>query len=80
MTVKLTVYVRSYCHLCEDMLTALAALRSQWQFELDVIDIEGEPLLEQQYGVRIPVLKAGEEEICHYFLDQSALAEYIGAD
>ena len=80
MALQLTVYVRSYCHLCEDMLHALNTLQTQWQFELNIIDIEGAPQLEEEYGVRIPVLKAGEEEICHYFLDQSALAKYIGTD
>jgi hypothetical protein len=60
------------------MLHELAASRQQWQFELEVVDILGRPELEIRYGSRVPVLcAAGDEEICHYFLDDTALAEYF---
>ncbi len=74
---RLTVFVRSGCHLCEEMLAELAGLRAKRAFELEVVDILGRPGLEQEYGTRIPVLKAGETEICYYFLDRDALARYF---
>ena len=43
----------------------------------DVIYIDGDNELEAQYGTLVPVLKAGEREICHYFLDVKALQQYI---
>ena len=73
---RLTVYVRSGCHLCDAMLEELDLRRQQGQFELEVVDILGRAELESRYGERIPVLcAAGDEEICHYFLDDAALAE-----
>jgi hypothetical protein len=75
---RLRVYVRSGCHLCDAMLDELEASRQQWPFKLEVVDILGYPELEARYGSRIPVLcTSGDEEICHYFLDDTALAEYF---
>lgn len=73
----LTVYIRSYCHLCEAMLSELEIHRVALGFELKVVDIEDDETLETLYGEKIPVLKAGEHELCHYFLDKSVLYEYI---
>lgn len=75
---RLTVYVRSGCHLCDAMLAELDTSRQQGKFELTVIDILGQPELESRYGSLIPVLCAeGDEEICHYFLDETVLEEYF---
>ena len=60
------------------MLAELDTSPQQGKFELEVIDILGRPELETRYGSRIPVLcTAGDEEICHYFLDETILAEYF---
>lgn len=76
--VRLRLYVRSGCHLCDAMLDELASIRQRRDFELEVIDILGRPALEARYGTRIPVLStAVDEEICHYFLDETALAQYF---
>ena len=75
---RLRVYVRSGCHLCDAMLAELDTSPQQGKFELEVVDILGRPELETRYGSRIPVLcTAGDEEICHYFLDETTLAEYF---
>jgi hypothetical protein len=44
---------------------------------LNTLYIDNNPILEQQFGSLVPVLKAGEKEICHYFLDVKALQQYI---
>ena len=75
---RLTVYVRSGCHLCDAMLEELDSSRQQREYELEVVDILARPELESRYGSRIPVLCAeGDVEICHYFLDDTALAQYF---
>ena len=75
---RLRVYIRSGCHLCDAMLAELDSSPQQDKFELEVVDILGRPELEARYGSLIPVLcSADNEEICHYFLDETALAEYF---
>lgn len=74
---RLTLYGRAYCHLCGDMLAALGRLRGELAFDLDVIDIDAEPSLERKYNELVPVLAGEAEEICHYFLDEPKLREYL---
>lgn len=64
------LYSRSYCHLCQDMLNALLALRTPGSaFTVEVIDVDADPALVARFDELVPVLYAGEEQLCHYFLD-----------
>ena len=77
---KFTLYSRSYCHLCEDMLHALQALAPQGQpFEVDVVDVDADPALVERFDEMVPVLfgRLDEPELCHYFLDEAAVREYL---
>ena len=74
MAVRLTLYGRSYCHLCEDMAAALRGLQESLDFGFAVVDVDVDPALEARYGELVPVLTDPQgEEICHYFLDIAAL-------
>jgi len=76
--VRLTLYGRTYCHLCEDMLRALEGLQDELQFTVQTVDVDADPALEARYGERVPVLVGpDEQEICHYFLDLTALTERL---
>lgn len=74
---RLTVYVRSYCHLCADMLAALEPWVERHGLMLETVDIDGDTSLEQRYGELIPVLSGQTGEICHYFFDAQALERYL---
>ena len=74
---SLTVYSRLGCHLCEDMEKLLPSYLKEAGLSFDVIYIGDDSKLEEEYGSLVPVLKAGEKEICHYFLDVKALKQYI---
>jgi glutaredoxin len=74
---ELTLYSRLGCHLCEDMESLLADYLEEAGLSLNTIYIENNSELEELYGSLIPVLKAGNREICHYFLDVKALQQYI---
>ena len=74
MGARLTLYGRTYCHLCEDMATALRGLQETLDFGFDMVDVDADPVLEAKYGELVPVLTDPHgEEICHYFLDAAAL-------
>ncbi|MEW6164370.1 MAG: glutaredoxin family protein [Pseudomonadota bacterium] len=74
----MTLYGRSYCHLCDDMLAALEALRGEYDFTVEVVDIDAHPALSERYDQLVPVLALGETEICHYFLDVEKVREVLG--
>lgn len=47
-------------------------------YRLEMVDVDSDEGLIMAYGHKVPVLvAAGGEEICHYFLDQQALAAYF---
>ncbi len=73
MSQELTVYIRTGCHLCEDMLQELQQRQAGLGFSLRIVDISGRPELEALYGTKVPVLTRDENEVCHYFLDAVAL-------
>lgn len=76
---RLTLYGRSYCHLCEAMLEALAPLRVRYGFDVDWVDVDQSPALEAKHGEWVPVLMHGETEICHYHLDAARLTSVLDA-
>jgi glutaredoxin len=73
----LTLYTRVGCHLCEDMEQQLELLQQQHGFSLNVVDIDADSYLKLRYGKRVPVLAAGEQEICHYHLNRDVVLEYF---
>ena len=67
-----TLYSRSYCHLCQDMLDALMRLQTpERPITVDVIDVDADDALVARFDELVPVLYAdlAEPELCHYFLD-----------
>jgi thioredoxin reductase (NADPH) len=66
---RLTLLSREYCHLCEDMLAALKLFQGRYDFEVEVVDVDRHPGLEEKWGDKVPVLLDGERELCRYHLD-----------
>ena len=72
------MYVRRGCHLCTDMTVALHRLQRELKFSLREVDIDRDPGLVERFGTRVPVLAAGDQELCHYFLDEKRLRAWYG--
>lgn len=73
----LTLLFREYCGLCHQMRDALAPWQVRYGFELEIIDIDDFPELENQYNELVPVLLHGEREICHWHFDEAKLKNYL---
>ena len=73
MIPRLTVLSREYCHLCEELLATLRQYQGRYRFEIEVIDVDRDPRLEEKWGDKVPVLLDGDLEICHYYLDHDAV-------
>ncbi|MES2318274.1 MAG: glutaredoxin family protein [Pseudomonadota bacterium] len=74
-----TLYSRSYCHLCDDMLAALMALHPASEVEVIDIDTAADPALLARFDELVPVLfgRLDQPELCHYFLDEVAVRRYL---
>jgi hypothetical protein len=82
MAMHFTLYSRAWCHLCDDMLAALLALRSAHQpFTVEVIDVDADEALVARFDELVPVLFGALEqpELCHYFLDEQAVRRYLAS-
>ena len=77
-----TLYSRSYCHLCDDMLAALEALQSATvRFTVAVIDVDADEALVARFDELVPVLygRLDEPELCHYFFDEAAARRFLAS-
>lgn len=75
-----TLYSRSYCHLCQDMLDALMRLQTpEWPITVDVIDVDADDALVARFDELVPVLYAdlSQPELCHYFLDEAKVQQLL---
>jgi thioredoxin reductase (NADPH) len=68
-----TVLSRQWCHLCHEMVAALTPLAARHGWQVEEIDIDADPALEARWDEDVPVLLAGEEEICRHRLDEAAV-------
>ena len=78
----LTLLVRAYCHLCDDMRDALAPLVSGRDVTVVELDVDADASLEARYGDLVPVLLLGSVgegvELCHYTLDVERVRASLG--
>jgi glutaredoxin len=51
------VYSRQHCHLCETAVETLKVLQRELEFEIVVIHIDGDKVLEDLYGEQVPVIQ-----------------------
>jgi hypothetical protein len=74
---RLTLLVRAYCHLCDDMREALAPLAARFGWAIEEIDIDADAVLEKRWGESVPVLLAGERELCRHRIDAALLTAFL---
>jgi hypothetical protein len=73
---KLTLYSRPECHLCEALLADLVPVLGA-DVSVEIVDVDSSVALERRYGLRIPVLVAGEIELSGYPLDRENVRRYL---
>lgn len=56
---KVILYSRAECHLCEEAEEAIRNLQKIFTFDLSVLNIGNDSNLEEQLGLEIPVIEAG---------------------
>nr|WP_198980157.1 glutaredoxin family protein [Herbaspirillum sp. ASV7] len=78
------IYSRSYCHLCEDLREALLVALGERPAQIEMIDVDADPALVEQYDELVPVLMGRDVagswvRLCHYHLDVQALQGFLVA-
>jgi hypothetical protein len=72
------MYSRATCGLCDEAREAVLAVRAQWPFDFDEILIDGNRLLEREYGTRVPVVLVDGTEQFELWVEPAALRDLVG--
>jgi glutaredoxin len=75
--VRIVLYSRPGCGLCDEAREVLEAQRSRTPFDLDEVDISGDDAMELEYGIRIPVVEIDGEEAFEISVDPTELARLV---
>jgi glutaredoxin len=74
---RIVLYSRPGCHLCDVAREVLAAERERTPFDLEEISIEGDDALELEYQIRIPVVEIDGREVFEVEVDAAELARLV---
>ena len=75
--IKLTLYSRKDCHLCDEMIAGLRPLQARFRFDLEVVDVDRDAALAGRYGEDVPVLVADGRELCRHRLASAQVTDYL---
>jgi len=73
----LTFYTRRGCPLCEEMAAALKMRIAGLAVRIDTIDIDRDPALKARFGWDVPLLFAGDREICRHHFNSAAFEAWL---
>jgi hypothetical protein len=64
------------------MFDALQALRGEYAFTVETIDVDADEALVTQYDELVPVLTGSRDgaavvQLCHYFLDEAKVRAFL---
>ena len=76
---RVVLYSRPGCHLCDAAREVIAAERARGTFEFEEVDISLDDSLEIEYGIRIPVVTIEGEERFEIEVDAARFAALIHA-
>lgn len=70
---ELQVYSREGCHLCEDMLEALAQFEVELGYSIRVYDIDDDASLLEPFNALVPVVYYKGRELMRYYFELATL-------
>ena len=74
---RVTLYGRPGCHLCEEAREALLRVQRRVPFTLEEVDIETDDELHKRYLERIPVVTLEGEHLFDFEVDERELQRRI---
>ena len=77
MPVKLTIYCRRHCHLCDEMKAVVWEVGADLPVELEEVDVDLSRELKRRYGLDVPVLAWDGEELARHRVTAGAPREAL---
>jgi glutaredoxin len=76
---RVTVYHAQACSLCDRARAIVARAREEVAFDLDEVDIGGDPELEARYREWLPVVEIDGERAFVFYVDEARLLHKLRA-
>ena len=76
---KVVLYHAEGCHLCERAIQVVRSVREDVPFDLEEVDIGGDPALEARYREWLPVVEIDGERVFVYYVDPDAFRRKVAA-
>lgn len=75
--VKVTLYTRPGCHLCDEMKEVISSSGCAELYQLEQLDIEGDPEMFARYQYEIPVLFINGVEAFRHRVSADEFKAYV---
>jgi glutaredoxin len=80
VSLRLKLYTRRGCHLCEEMKQVIRQVAEKISFEIREIDVDGSEDLKAQFGQEVPVLFINDRKAFKYRTTAEELKKKLGRD
>lgn len=74
---KITIYSKKDCHLCEEAKALLVRFANQYPIEIEELNIEEDEGLFEKYRDEIPVIFLNGRKLFKYRIDEKKLRKVI---
>lgn len=75
--IRLTLYSKPDCHLCDDMKTVLKNLQKEFKFQIEEVNIDNDSELIKKYGEKIPVIIYKGRIIAKYRIERERFIKLL---
>ena len=75
---KIRIYSKPDCHLCDEAKEVIQRVTKRLHIEIEVIDIQKDPELYDQYRYDIPVIFLDDRKIFKHRVDEEKLKKLLG--
>ena len=76
---KVTVYTRRGCHLCDEAKQVIESVRRRSAFDYEEFDIDSDPQLRQLYNEEVPVIAIDGRKAFKYRVTAAELLKKLAA-
>jgi glutaredoxin len=76
---KITVYTRRGCHLCDEAKHVIESVRRRAPFDYEEFDIDADPQLRQLYNEEVPVIAIDGKKAFKYRVTPAELLKKLAA-
>jgi glutaredoxin len=76
---KVTLYTRAGCHLCDDAKQAIESARRRTAFDYEEFDIDSDPQLRRLYNEEVPVIAIDGKKAFKYRVTPAELLKILAA-